>query len=752
MPNDAAPSPNHDAAKNQFGTFGGVFTPCTLTILGVIMFMRANFVLGQAGIAGALLILVLAKSITLLTTLSASAVATNMQVRGGGAYYLVSRVLGPEFGGAIGIALFIAQAASVPFYLLGFTEAIIDTFPLLEPHFLWIASISAGALLVVAYVGAQWGIKLQYVILGILLVGVVGFLGGAAIRFSPETFRANLFSAYTPMSEALPNGPRYSFWVMFAIYFPAVTGIMAGINLSGDLKDPSRSIPRGTLVSIGFTFLVYAAAIVLCGGAFDRESLIQRPFLTLSENSLFGGGFVAAGMFCAAISSALGSFMGAPRVLQAVSRDRIVRILRPFAWGSRKGDEPRPAVLLTAAITFSVIGWANAAGGRAALNLVAGAITMFFLYTYGMLNLAAFIEAAAGNPSFRPRFKVFHWSTALLGAVGCIATALIISPVQAAAAFAILGLLIWFIKSRELQTAFGDARDGFYYSSIRNNMMRLADRPIHSKNWRPTCLVFAGNPNAREALANYGLWFGAGRGIVYLTNILTGKLEDVLARRDGALKQLRNFCEERNLPAFPVVVAAENVRSGVTTVLQATAVGPIRPNLAMFGWTNDPETAGDTIETYRVAQQLNISTLILKTADSSGPRPRRVDVWWRGHQNGGLMVLLAHLLMRNWEWRNAHIRLVRLIPSESGRTPTMEALQELIHHARVDAVPHVVVSEAPFGSVLRRESGDADCVLIGFELPEPEHEQAWYTRYAKWLDGLPTTVLVGSAGEEDIRA
>ncbi|MCP4640708.1 MAG: amino acid permease, partial [bacterium] len=218
--------------RNQFGWFGGVFTPCTLTILGVIMFMRANFVVGQAGILQAILILLLAKSITFFTALSTSAIGTNMQVRGGGAYYLISRVLGPEFGGAIGIVLFLAQAISVPFYVLGFTEALCQTFEPLKPHYAAIAFGTAGLLFVITYIGASWAIKVQYVIMAILGVSIVVFMGGALRFFSFETLSQNFSSGFTAVDPAEPSKGTYDFWQVFAIYFPAVTGIMAGINMS----------------------------------------------------------------------------------------------------------------------------------------------------------------------------------------------------------------------------------------------------------------------------------------------------------------------------------------------------------------------------------------------------------------------------------------------------------------------------------------------------------------------------------------
>ena len=740
--------------RNQFGTFGGVFTPCLLTILGVILFMRSNFVVGQAGIVGAVAILLLAKSITFFTALSTSAISTNMTVRGGGAYYLISRVLGPEFGGAIGIMLFLAQGVSVPFYALGFAEAVTQTFPVLREHGQAVAFATAACLFVVTYVGARWAIKLQYGIMAVLAASIFVFLAGSALRFTPETFAANVWPAFTPIDAGAAPGERYSFWIIFAIYFPAVTGIMAGVNMSGDLKEPARSLPRGTLAAIGVGLAIYLAQILISGGAFSRDRLLDEPYLVLKENALFHLGFlVAAGMFAATLSSGLSSFMGAPRVLQAVARDGILATLRPFARGSRGTDEPRRGIVVCALVTFGVIYWATSVAGDGALDLVARVITLFFLYTYGMLNLAAFIEAFGGNPSFRPRFRFFHWGTALAGGIGCVAVAMVINWWESLAAMAFLGALVWSIKRRELNTAFGDARRGFVYRSARNNLLQLAEMEESPRNWRPTAVVFSGNPEHRESLVTYAIWMEAGRGVVFLANVLVGNFEEYAAHRMTAARQLREFCRKRAIDAFPVVVIDENLENGMTGVMQALSMGPIRANMAIFGWSEEPARVKTHLREFCRAKSLDMSVVAIHAGRSLFPRgQKRIDIWWRGLKNGGLMVILAHLLTRNWEWADTRIRLLRQIDNEAGRESTREDLAHLLRDARMEAQVEVVVSDQPFAAVLAQHSSDAACVFLGFEVPPAGHERAWFTQYQGLLLDTPTTVLVSSVGAEDLMA
>jgi len=741
---------------HSFGTFGGVFTPSILTILGVIMFMRANFVIGQAGILGAILILVLSKLITLSTALSIGAISTNMPVRGGGTYYLISRVLGAEFGGAIGIALFFAVALSVPFYILGFTEALIRSFPTLQPHHLHIALITAGILFGVSFVGADWAIKTQYVIMTFLFLAIAAFMGGQILNFSAQRFVAN-WAAPTP--DQIPPEKLLPFWAVFAIYFPAVTGIDAGLNMSGDLKNPARSIPLGTMAAVAVGFLVYLAQILLGGGAYVRyapgqPNMIDTPYDLLRDNALFGLGIlVTLGVFAATLSSALGSYLGAPRVLQAVARDRIVSPLNFLSRGAGRKDEPRRALVLTGVLTVTVLLWANYAAGNA-LNIVAAVITMFFLYTYGMMNAAAFVEAVGGNPSFRPTFRLFHWSTAAVGAAGSVIVAFLINPVSAAVAIVLIAGFFWYITRQRLKRHFGDARRGFVYSSTRRNLLQLAEMEEDPRNWRPTVLVFAGNPARRDVLVSYAVWFEAGHGIVFLANVLVGPFSEYGPRRQTAIKQLTDYCREKNIQAFPVVMIADTLEQGTSALLQATCVGPIRPNMVIFGWLGDRSRLETYCNRLQIAAGMGIS-LVLIDDKALPPAPRvhkRIDLWWRGRKNGSLMVLLAHLLRTNWEWANTEIRILRLVSQEAGRQPAVQALQKLIAEARVEARAEVIVSQRPYLQVLHDHSQDATCVFLGFELPTDAERAQWHDWYTQLTAPLPTTILVCSQGAEDIEA
>lgn len=751
------PSPSSLETKqlgNQFGAFGGVFTPSILTILGVVLFMSAGGVIGQAGIINSILILVIAKCITLLTGASIAAISTNSQVKGGGAYFLISRSLGPESGGAIGLTLFLAQAISVPFYILGFTEALTIAFPSMNPYFELVAYSTTGSLLLVNLLGTGWALRAQYVILGALIISIIIFLGGALSQFDFAQFEKNLDPSYSVV-----GGQTMSFWAAFAIYFPAVTGIMTGVNMSGDLRDPSVAIPRGTFAAIAVGFVIYLAEILICSGSQTRLQLKDTFYETVLDQSLFGLSLVVViGVFAASISSALGSMMGAPRILQALARDDIFRSLSPFGRGEGPGDEPRRGLIFTTVITLLVLWWAmgqREAGGQT-LNLVGTILTMFFLYAYGMTNIAAFAESFSRNPSFRPRFKLFHWSTALLGTLGCLGAALLIQWQVALLSVAVIMLLFLYVQQRVLSTTYGDVRRGFYYSRMRENLIKLDRQPPHPKNWRPNTLILTGNPHHRRALTSYALWLENHRGVATLVEVITGPFEEGMAQREDVLQRLENFIEDSPFHAFSEVLVTEDFDQGVLALLQSHALGPLKPNLLMFGWPSSSERSAPFFHLVQVAHRLRVSSVLLSSRGLprlSAQEMKRVDIWWRGRENGSLMLILAYLLCRNLEWAKHHVRVLRALQPDEDAQLARAELEEILYESRIRGEACVVEAKPQFKETLITHSHDATVVFLGFrsgaaaEDFDPEVFHQWMNSL---LSELPTTFLVSNAGEADL--
>jgi amino acid transporter len=734
-----------DQKGNQFSTFAGVFTPSILTILGVIMFLRAGFVVGETGILNTIIILCIAEIITLLTAISMSAIATNTPVAGGGAYFLISRALGPQFGGAIGLALFLAQALSVPFYILGFTNSLVASFPSLSTWFVPIAVVTAVILFTVNLISSGFAIRVQYIVMAMLALAIVSFLGGALLLFDPELFQANMGSSY--------SNNNISFWVVFAIYFPAVTGILAGVNMSGDLKDPARSLVRGTLAAIAAGFIIYLLEILLCGGSQQRGDLQAQPFEMLVRNALWGTGFlVMGGVFAATISSAVGSFLGAPRVLQALARDQIFPVLGIFGHGSKDKDEPRYGLILTLGLTLAVILLLGGGDSMAAFDMIAAVVTMFFLCTYGMINFAAFVESFGANPSFRPRFRFYHWTTSILGTFACLIVMILIDAFAAAVAISVIAAIYIYLSRRVFRSAFGDARLGFQYAIVVRALQKLRLMTPHAKNWRPTFLVMAGNTQTHIPLIKYAVWMEGGRGLVTAAQVISGDLETYAARVKSLREAMDTFLRNNALAVFPEVVFAEDTDEGIRTLAQAHSIGPLKPNTVLFGWPRSAERAEVMFRNVWSIAAMGKSVVIVaeKGLPSERRQRQRIDIWWRGRQNGSLMATLAHLLSQNWEWRNSHIRIIRVIGDAAGRDSSRQAVRKLVEATRIRAVPRVIVSTEPFADIFRSHSAKADVIFLGIQPSEDETSAELYSRISDLLTDMPTTILVHSSGEADV--
>ncbi|TWU54581.1 Amino acid permease [Rubripirellula tenax] len=724
--------------------FGGVFTPCTLTILGVIMFLRFGQVVGQAGVLHAVLIVLAAKSITTLTTLSLSAIATNTRVKGGGAYYLISRSLGVEFGGAIGILFFTAQAISVAMYIIGFTEAFAVTFPNWSAHFVAIASLVNLITFLCVYVGAGWTIKVQYFILAVLVMALASFYAGAIADFSPAYLQTNLTSNFLPGEN---------WFTMFALFFPAVTGIMAGANMSGDLANPSRAIPRGTLLAIAVTAVVYLSQALLLGCARPSEELISNN-MVIRDIAIWPMA-ITAGVFAATLSSALGSMMGAPRILQAFARDEIFRSLSFFGVGSGFTNEPRRATVLTFAIAQICILLGD-------LNAIAPIITMFFMITYGLLNLATFYEAITKNPSYRPTFKYSHWSTSLAGSLGCLGVMFLVNWKWALGSILFIGGLHWFIRSREIESRWGDLQSGVIFERARKALLRLEVEAYHPKNWRPIIMALSGTGWTRSHIPIYGHWLTSGHGMLTLAHVVSGDIEDHAERRDRYEKVLRNFIAKEQLEAFPAVTCNALLSDGIESLIQCSGIGGLRPNTVLLGWPRDESKSEAFGANIRLIARMNRSILAMRFLSYRSEDPDAddgsdvdehwkiptgtIDVWWRGMENGALMMLLAHLLNRNSGWRENPIRVMRVVENEEGKGEVLKHLVELGASSRITIIPEVVVSSRPPSEVIAEASASAAIVLLGFQTPEEGKEMELYRRMEDLAGDLPRILFVDSAG------
>ena len=706
--------------EGGLGTFGGVFTPSILTILGVIMYLRYGWVVGNVGLLGALLVVTLSTAITLLTAFSISSIATDQRVRIGGAYYMISRSLGLETGGAVGIPLYFALALSVALYTVGFAESVVNIFPALNQRVVgMITTVGVAAL---ALVSAKAAIRAQYVIMAAIAVSLISLYFGSPV----EPSDVEMWGARDRLSEP--------FWGVFAVFFPAVTGIMAGVNLSGDLKDPGTSIPKGTFWAVGVGYLIYMTLPLVLATRADAATLIEDPLIM--RRIAFWGDSILLGVWGATLSSAAGSILGAPRVLQALARDGVLpRSLRWLGAGSGDDDTPRNGTLLTMGIALLAVGLGD-------LNAIAPVLTMFFLTTYCVLNVASGIETALGSPSFRPTFRV-HWSLSLLGAVGCLAVMFLINTLATVVAIMfVVGIFVW-LKRRGLKAAWGDVRQGLWMAAVRAGLMRYGGTP-DPKNWRPHILVLTGTPTSRWHLVDLASSWTHNRALMTVSTVLPEEGFS-LERQENMQDIIKDYLAERGVQSLVRTIRAENPFEGAERLVEAYGLGEVAPNTVLLGDTRDPAHHERYCTMIRQLYDAGRNVVVVQQEeDQDFGRRERIDVWWGGLKgNGGLMKIMAYLLQTSLRWQNAQVVLKMMVETEAAAEDARSNIEPILQRMRTGAHLEVIVGGGrSFEHVLHTSSQDADLIFLGMAAPDETNDfTAYYDTLRAKTEPLPTTVF-----------
>jgi solute carrier family 12 (potassium/chloride transporter), member 4/6 len=712
--------------QRKLGAFIGVFTPSILTILGVILYLRTGWMVGNVGLVRALLIVVIAHAVTVATALSVSAIATNMRVGKGGAYYLISRSLGIEVGVAIGIPLFLAMTFSVTLYAFGLAESV---------AFVWedapqrpIAALTVLAVSLLAARGAGVALRLQLPI----MVGIAASLIALTVGAVGQADEAVAILA------GVDGGAE--FWTVFAVFFPAVTGIMAGVSLSGDLAMPSRAIPLGSIGAVLTGFVVYLTVPFLLAVAASPEELASNNLIWFDMAGSLAP-LVLWGLWGAIFASAAGSILAAPRTLEAMVDDRILPSVLGRAF--RFVDGPGVPLLVSAGLALVAVGLGD-------LDAIAPLLTMFFLTTYGTVNLVAGLEQLSGDPSYRPTLRI-PWWISLPAALACFTVMFLINPLALVVAIVLEAGLYVVIRRRAMTAPWGDLRRGALISLVRSTVIRLRRMPADPRNWRPNILLFAGDVRRRPDLARFGAWLVQDRGILTVATLLAGSIDDLNAQRREAAAKLLADLDDLGIIGFPEVDIVDDYERGVVAVAQSNGIAGIESNTVMFGWSEKPERQEATLRVIEQLAKLEKSAVIGRIVRRDwNEKRRRIHVWWGGlKQNGDLLVLFAHLLSLNPAWRDARIVINSVATNEMTYERNRHLLERLTAAARIDATINLILK--PEGTtvqeIIHERSADADVVLLGLRGNPPGDEAAYARRMQTMMDGLPSVLFVRNAGE-----
>uniref|UniRef100_A0A8C0HSC4 Solute carrier family 12 member 7 n=1 Tax=Buteo japonicus TaxID=224669 RepID=A0A8C0HSC4_9AVES len=795
----------------RMGTFIGVYLPCLQNILGVILFLRLTWIVGTAGVLESFIIVFMCCACTMLTAISMSAIATNGVVPAGGSYYMISRSLGPEFGGAVGLCFYLGTTFAGAMYILGTIEILLtyispsaaifkaeevgeETEAMLNNMRVYGTCIII-LMAIVVFVGVKYVNKLALVFLACVILSIIAIYAGVIkTAFDPPDFPIcllgnrtlskrsfdvcakftesnnetktttlwrlfcdssllnatcddyfslnnvteiqgipgimsgvladNLWSAYSEKGSIVEKKDQPSvagsedtkmgglpyvftdimtyFTMLVGIYFPSVTGIMAGSNRSGDLKDAQKSIPTGTILAISTTSFIYLSCIVLFGACIEGVILRDKFGEAVDGNLVVGTlawpspWVIVIGSFFSTCGAGLQSLTGAPRLLQAIARDGIVPFLQVFGHGKANG-EPTWALLLTAGICEIGILIAS-------LDSVAPILSMFFLMCYMFVNLACAVQTLLRTPNWRPRFKYYHWTLSFLGMSLCLALMFICSWYYALIAMLIAGCIYKYIEYRGAEKEWGDGIRGLSLNAARYALLRVEDGPPHTKNWRPQLLVLLNLDSEQlvkhPRLLSFTSQLKAGKGLTIVGSVLQGIYLDKCTEAQKAEENVKALMGVEKTKGFCQIVVSPHFRDGISYLIQSAGLGGMKHNTVLMAWpqswkqTENRFSWKNFVDTVRETTAAQQALLVAKNIDLFPTNQERftegnIDVWWIVH-DGGMLMLLPFLLRQHKVWRKCKMRIFTVAQMDDNSIQMKKDLQMFLYHLRLNAEVEVV--------------------------------------------------------------
>ncbi|SNR57848.1 Amino acid transporter [Lutibacter agarilyticus] len=717
------------AEGKKFGTFEGVFTPSILTILGVIMYMRLGWVVGNAGLLGAIIIIVLAHVIAVTTGLSVSSIATDKKIGAGGIYYVLSRSMGIPIGGSIGIALYVGTSLSIALYLIGFAESFNDYFGFGTAinDIRLTGTLALVSLTILALISTSLALKTQFLILSAIIISLIAIFFGTS-NFEPQTV------------QLLAPEHAVSMEVVFAIFFPAVTGFTAGIAMSGDLKDPKSSIPKGTLMAIGVGLVVYISLAVFLANKVNSEVLIS-DYNILMKIALFSPA-VVAGIWGATLSSAIGGILGGPRILQAMSIDKITPKI--FGKGNGKNNEPVNALLLV-----FIIAQAGILIGE--LDVIARVVSMFYLTAYGFINISYFLESWA-NPDFQPSFKIKRW-IGLLGFMACFGVMFKLDTLAMMGALIVIGGLYFWLQRKEVKLQTNDVWQSVWENVVNKGLKKIDDQEVEKSNWNPNIILFSGQSDHQSYLLQLGKTVSGRTGIVTNFKLIldTSNLQPLKKS-----EQIVKSEEFKELGIFGRQIKVSNIYDGITTIASAFGFSGVEPNTIMMGWPKGLENSKEYSKMTQTLLYLDYNLLYLDfDKKAKFGNYDTVDFWWRetDSKNAEMMLNIARFIIASPRWNNTSIRVLFVNNNNVDKALIHAKIYKLVEDLRVNVEIIIInnaVEQKPFYNLIEEKSKATGLTIIGIPNYQIEKQAEFVLRTNHLFETIGSTLLVKASNNFNV--
>ncbi|HHH54579.1 MAG TPA: amino acid permease, partial [Bacteroidetes bacterium] len=447
---------------------------------------------------------------------------------------------------------------------------------------------------------------------------------------------------------------------------------------------------------------------------------------------------VVAGIWGATLSSALGGILGGPRILQAMSLDKITP--KFFAKGTGKNKEPRLALIFTVILAGSGILIGE-------LNMIARIVSMFYLAAYGFINLSFFLESWASS-DFRPSFKVNKW----IGFVGFIVTFIIMFKLDMFAmllAFIIIGGIYFWLSRKEFSAGEGDVWQSVWTNIIKRGLRTLTDKEEHKRNWKPNILLFSGKSNARQYLLEFSRFLTGKTGIVTNFDLTVNKEPGELFS-----KEKQNYHDDllEKYGVFGRQMEVNNLYTGIETIASVFGFSGIDPNTVLMGWAKNSKDPVSFARMTNKLMKLDYNVLYLDYDKQKGfGEYKTIDLWWRGiSRNAELTLMLVKSLVLSQEWRRAKVRIILVNNTGDDQHLIKKRIEHLIISFRVVAEVFIINNYTENKSIfelMKIHSGSTDLIMLGIPDIREGEEKGFVKNVNNLVDILGTTLLVKASSE-----
>lgn len=693
---------NQPPKQEGLSTFRGVFIPYITTVFGVILFMRIAVVTGNAGFSSVLLINLLSLILMLITTASLTSIITNFELEGGGIYYIISRTLGVEFGGAIGLSIFFSQVISIATCITGFAYSFKEIFPKISISLL--ETLALSGVIIISLVSHRLVNHVQTIVFLILMLALASIFFGSNLHFQGSFSRGSFY----PES--------FGFWEFFAILYPAYTGCEIGLTTSEKLKRPAWSIGLGISLGLLFSLFVYLSLAFLSKFIFPENIASSDPYSLI--HYAYNEQIVFLAIWFATLSGSLACLSSSSYMLQKLAQDGIVPRVLAYSFG--KSQKPKWGMIFSGflALTLALL---------TRIDQILPLLSVISLLCYTSINFIVFFGEISQLPSWRPRLHIPIIFT-LTGVLLPLAFIFLMSPLWGFIGIALLVFFCWIIQRNNLNVHFHDFREAFLFFFSKLLLKQIEEPTQHIMTWQPNLLVPISSLQRSSAMVSFANQMTKGSGLLSFLTIL---LADTPSEKQNELAQvMKNHFSQLGINSLVELSSAHSLEEGICAYIKAYGISGMQPNTLLLGFPDPSNKLPFFLQIIEEIQFAKKNLILFHersiSEESFFQSYHQIHIWWDDLNRCNFDLILSYLssFRQNEFWTNANVTIMASVTTVDSEKHIRDYFETFSKNCRFPISVQTILDPNELGpfTLASQYSSKADLVFFGLDLLSEENE------------------------------